>query len=353
MPRLATRPQAKKRGSATVESVWRRPIDDHVQALAWSPSGDVLAAAAIGGPIWLYDAASGETLHEMTGHGFGTTAIAWSPDGSLLASCGQDGKVRLWDSGTGECRVAMDGGSSWVERVAWCATRPILASAAGKRLRLWSPDGELLREFVDHPSTIADIAWKPGADHITAAAYGGLTIWSPDANEPVVRHEWQGSTLVIAWSPDATYIATGDQDSTVHFWIARTGDDLQMWGYPMKVRELAWNFTSRYLATGGGATVIVWDCSGRGPEGTKPLSLNGHDMPITELAFQHAGGVLASAGLDGAVVLWRPARGRSKLAAWHYDDGVSHIAWSPDDRFLAVGTDVGDVDLVRIDPGNE
>ena len=103
----------------------------------------------------------------------------------------------------------------------------------------------------------------------------------------------------LEWSPSGKYIATGDQDSTVHFWIANTGQDLQMWGYETKVLELAWSFNSRYLATGGGTQVVVWDCSGKGPENTRPMMLEGHQQLIKHLRFQRQGMLLASGGNDG------------------------------------------------------
>jgi WD40 repeat protein len=68
---------------------------------------------------------------------------------------------------------------------------------------------------------------------------------------PQRRFEWKGSILRLAWSPNGRFVATGDQDSTVHFWFEEDRRDLQMSGYPTKVREL-WNAASRYLATGGG-----------------------------------------------------------------------------------------------------
>ena len=45
-----------------------------------------------------------------------------------------------------------------------------------------------------------------------------------------------------------------------------------MSGYSTKVRELSWHANSRFLATGGGPAVVVWDFSGKGPAGSKPVS---------------------------------------------------------------------------------
>ena len=134
----------------------------------------------------------------------------------------------------------------------WAWARRLLASAAGKKLRLWDSAGQLKRELPAHPSTIADLQWKPGEPLLVSIAYGQLAGWSPEKPEPVRRYEWSGSMLAVAWSPDGKFLATGDQDATVHFWILKTGKDLQMAGYQTKVRELSWDQRSRYLATGGG-----------------------------------------------------------------------------------------------------
>lgn len=180
---------------------------------------------------------------------------------------------------------------------------------------------------------------------LACSSYGGLTLYRPSAAEPERRFAWKGSTLTIAWSPNGKYIATGDQDSTVHFWIHATGKDLQMFGYPTKVRELSWNPTSRYLLTGGGPLATVWDCSGKGPEGATPISLEAHEDFLTDLAFQRKGPLLASCAGDGLVALWEPGASTSPVSAAALDAPATRFAWSPDDRRLAAGAEDGEVAL--------
>jgi WD40 repeat protein len=343
-------PRLNKRSKPVIplQECWRAQVADHVSALAWSPDGRRLAAAAISGPIGLFDSDSGECLACLAGHELGTTAVSWEPGGTCLASAGQDGIVRLWEVGDFQIVHALEAGAPWVEKVTWSPDGQALAAAAGRKLRLWSADGQLRQDYPEHPSTVLDIQWKPRTQAdaaepllLTSAAYGRVALWSPDSAKALRVFRWKGSILVLAWSPDGNYIATGDQDSTVHFWIVQSGTDLQMWGYPTKVRELAWDHRSRYLATGGGPRIIVWDCSGKGPEGTKPLVLNAHEDFVSSLGFQHRGLLLASAGLDGRAVLWCPGKHKQPLAQVRLDAGLAQLAWSPDDRRLAVGSEDG------------
>src|SRR5215210_2677973 len=161
MARLTSPPRPELR--------WRQTLDDHVIAVGWSPNGSTLAAASVAGPVTLFDVPSGAVKQALAGHGFGTTALGWHPDGKRLATAGQDGKVRLWDAAAGPEVAALDGGAAWVEHVVWGPKGDYLVSAAGKKLRLWSADGTLARDYPDSLNTIADVVWSPRGKEFVAA----------------------------------------------------------------------------------------------------------------------------------------------------------------------------------------
>lgn len=339
--------KSKSKIENRLRPVWRASIGDHVIALSWSSNGHHLAAAAVGGPIHVFDSATGKLVHEHSGRGFGTTAVAFQPNGSFLASAGQDGKARLWRNG--EAVAELPGGSAWVETLAWNADGSVLATGAGKKVRLWDAAGKQLAELPPQPSTVYDLSWRPGTNHLSVAAYGGVTLW--DGTNQVRAFEWKGSPLVARWSPDGKMLAHGNQDATVHFWYADSGKDLQMYGYAHKVKELSWDFSSRYLATGGGPVVCVWDCGGKGPQGSKPLMLEGHaeDGDLTAVAFQPKGYLLASAGRDGRAMLWQPGNRKGPLVGSDVTEGeATTLAWSPEDKHLATGSARGEVTLHRV-----
>jgi WD40 repeat protein len=322
-------------------------VDDHVVGLAWSPDGTVAAVGAVGGRLLVVARDSGAVLWQRDGHAFGLGSLDWHPRRPWIATGGQDGRVRIWDVTTSEVVCDLDAGAAWVERVCWSGTGAHLAGAAGRGVRLWNEAGELVREWPAHRATVTDVRWQPGRDLLCSTSYGGVTLLDPGGAPPVRVFAWQGSSLVARWSPNGKYIATGEQDASVHFWIVASGKDLQMTGYPCKVRELSWSASSRYLATGGGAEAAVWDCSGRGPANTAPLILPGHERRVSAVEFQHEGPLLATGGEDGRVVMWRPGASQVLRGVAGLSQPVSQLAWAPDDRDLLVGCASGDVVLLR------
>ncbi len=346
---MMRRKRKSKQAQPALKALWRANIDDHPIGLAWSPDGKSLAVAGVSGPITLFNGEDGAVQRKLPGHALDTMAISWRNDSRLLASVGQDGKLRLWDVETGTQASEMEGGASWVERVAFSPVDDWLVSAAGRKLRLWNSSGELIREYPDANSTITDIKWRRDGVQFAISAYNGILLYDPEAAEALCRFEWQGSTLTLEWSPDGKYIATGDQDSTVHFWITDTGQDLQMWGYETKVLELAWSFNSRFLATGGGTQAVIWDCSGKGPANTQPIMLEAHQQLIKHLKFQRKGMLLASGGNDGLLAIWKVKKNKPALLADAvFKAPIAGLAWSPDDRCIAVSDESGTLSIAAL-----
>lgn len=337
-----------KPSALAVAPAWNAHVHGHAIGAAWSPNGASLAVAALDGPVTLFDAGDGAPRATLPGHDFASTCLSWRFDGAVLATGGQDGKVRIWDPHTAALLRSLEAGSAWVECLAYATSKDWLVSAAGRHLRLWNTAGECLTAYPAHPSTISDVTWQHGEPFFTTAAYGQLAIFRPGVPEPFKRFEWKGSILRALWSPDNNYVATGNQDASVHFWYRKSGRDLEMSGYAAKVRELAWDSSSRYLATGGSTVVTVWDCGGKGPAGTKPIQLQGHSALPSALAYQRRGPLLASGCRHGRLSLWNPSKGEDPLFSAQLRAEITQLAWSPDDSLLAAASGDGEVRVYRV-----
>jgi len=323
---------------------WGITFEDYVSHLALSPSGSRLGIGMIGGQVAIVDCAEGTLRRTWTGHQKGLGGLAWFGE-ELLVTGGHDGTVSVWNARTQETIKSWSFGKAWVEKVSASPCGKYLAFALGKTARVLDQKLNLVAEFGDMPSTITDLAWRPGSVQLAIAAYGGARLRNPENPRDARDYVWKGSTLALAWSPKGTYLASGDQDSTVHFWIASSGQDLQMSGYPSKVRELSWSSGGEYLATGGGSQPVVWKCQGKGPEGTTPWMLEGHSpfFPVTSLAFQTRGRSLVSGGGDGKIILWHPDKSTKPQKLTELGSGITHVLWEKNDQHIFASTENGQV----------
>ena len=325
---------------------WAVELADGGQDLAWSPDGCWLAAAAVSGPISLIATATGEVSREWPGHDGGTLKLAWSPDGRRLASGGQDGCARVWTpDGDGEQR-RLAAGSDWVGGVSFSPYADLLITAAGKELRAWNLDGQLLRATQPHASTITDLAWHPRQPLLASSAFGKIHLWdwrSPESpEERILPHP--SPLLNARWSPNGRYLACGCQDNSLRCWTWPEAGDFQMSGYASKVRALAWDRASRWLATADREIVTLCDFRRGPPTGATPLNIEGPSDTVRELAFQAVGHRLAAGDQGGHLLVWDlDERGSRLLWQGALRGGFQRLAWHPQERLLAVGGENGTV----------
>jgi WD40 repeat protein len=67
-----------------------------VDAVAWHPSGKLLAAGARDGSIWLWEARSGEPLGQFVRHRKPVLSLTFANNGMFLVSGSGDGRLILW-----------------------------------------------------------------------------------------------------------------------------------------------------------------------------------------------------------------------------------------------------------------
>jgi WD40 repeat protein len=334
---------------------WAGTLDDYAIDLAWSPDGSALAAVSAAGPVVLFAAADGARRHELPGHEGGTNTVAWKPGAgpaTLLATGGQDGAVKFWDTGAGQHTGTAKLGNAWVEYLQWASSptdgggSALLFAAAGRTLSALRPDASIAHTFKPAPKTITALAAQPAGGAMAVAFFGGVVLWDTDDFIAQKEFPYGNGIHALVWSPDNKWLVSGNQDPSVHLWIPETDIELHMSGYETKVKYLSFDHTSRWLATSGGRDACVWDCTGDGPEGREPAMLP-HQAPVCAVAFQNHHGLLATGAQDGVVQLWSPERPKPLRATVKMPAAATKLAWSPDDRLLAIGSEKGIVYVLK------
>jgi WD40 repeat protein len=334
---------------------WHGKLDDFNTGLAWSPEGGRLAVASVSGQVAIYDAAQGQAIHLFEpAHTDGCDALAWRPDGGALATAGRDGAWKLWDAAEGKILVEHEAGALWAEHLAW-SSRPVgerghlLALGAGNKATLWNEKGATAGEPMAFTRTVAELAWILGGGTLAVATSQGVSVRDPLTGKEERAFVSREPILNMAFSPSGKWLLTGNQDSSVHVWNTDSNTQMHMRGYAAKVRQLAWHRGSRWLAAGGGMAVSVWDCSGRGPEGRTPMLLDGHTDLVSALHYQPQGDWLASGARDGSLAIWSPTQRQNLISRAKIESGVTHVAWSPDGKLLAVIGELGEVQVLAVE----
>jgi WD40 repeat protein len=326
------------------EPAARYQTDDHVIALAWAPDSSRSAALSVAGTLTLSSLTQGSNYLSVPAQPAGGLALSWGKRGIL--SGGQGGSVSCWLDGRDSSLVKqfeVDPGGDWAEHVFWCTDGIQFVTAAGKKLRLWSATGELIQDYYEQPSTIAAVCLRPDNEGVGIGIYGGVRLYRFAELEPYEDLQWKGSIIDVRWSPNRRFVAASSQERTINFWRLpfRPGQQLTMSGYPSKVRELAWDEESRYLATGGCELITVWDVSGKGPAGTRPIQLKFHEERLTALQFQPGGARLASGSRDGKLAIWKSVKATQPEFVAELDSPISTLCWSPCGRHIVAGTSSG------------
>ena len=72
-----------------------------------------------------------------------------------------------------------------------------------------------------------------------------------------------------------------------------------------------------------------------------------HQTKICAVAFQNSHGLLATASVDGVVMLWSPERPKPLRATVKMPTAATKLVWSPDDSLLAIGSEQGVVYVLK------
>lgn len=324
--------------------LWSFKGNANVRDLSINIHNQKIVSADAAGDITVLSAVSGEILSRWSAYELGAFCCQWSSQGEFLAVSGQDSKVYVYDAGALSLVTEIIQGSSWVDSLTWHAKEDQFLAGSGKTLKLWTAKGFLLQQFEDHQNAVSDVAWNPAnLDSFATCTYFGIKLWNKSNSKSSKSFEWDGAVINLSYSPDAKILASGCQGGAVQAWRLPDGEDFFMSGYTTKVRQLAWDSTSRFLATGGGVEIIVWDFSGSGPVGTQPRIFFGHKEFVSALAFAPNEAKLVSGDLSGDLYVRNLADGDTSASFASNDSSVSQIVFFPDGKNFVVGFLSGEI----------
>ncbi len=287
-----------------------------VNAAAWNPEGDLLAAAGSDRYLRLYESSTGTLVSEIP-HPGQVTGAAFLPDHGLVTGAA-DGVVRLWPAPAPA--AAIPGGR-------------VFAVAAGRDDTLYvAGSGSGLVRSYDISRAHLPRALAPGVDAPEGAKLAGTLALTPDgdvvATGSADGHVWlwdatsaplrllTGAPKVqdqliegVSISPDGTLLAAASDDSTAQLWDITDPRVPSALGAAALDGGLAlfaaFSPDSRTMAVAHSSpnVVTLWDISDPGTPTQLGEPVTGPTLQIYALAFTPDGRTLAVGSADRAVRL--------------------------------------------------
>ena len=277
----------------------------------------------------------------LRGHAESVNGLAFAPSDLLLASAGSDRTIKLWDPATGQERGALKGHAGPVRTLAFSADGRTLASGGGdSQVKLWDLANQArppLRIDLGQDAThTAVTAWKRDGQTLATVSHRDrlVRLWDLLAEkEQVCLQGYTRAIEALAISSDGKLMAVAFDDQSIRIHELDTGRSRSpLTGHQARIESLRFAPDGRTLAAADRAgKVRLWDV----PAG-KAIGEEEHTGAIRALAFSSDGQKLAAGGERGNVRLWDIAAGSSSLAIADLPFTVEQLAFSPNDKILAV-----------------
>ncbi len=374
-----------------------------LDAVAYSPNGELLAAGGTDGIVRIYDIRQ-RKLVAMLHNGprrAAVNSVAFAPSGALLATGGSDGRVRLFTvsqdklalvhtaianraTNTADQTPISGEYGVGVNSVAFAPSSATLAAGSKDGgVRLFRASSRSLRllhavSAGDPYDSVTSVAFSPGGAAIAAGIGDGMVrLVDVSSRRLILRGEIEGApqgatptaATSVTFAPGGAMLAAGGEGGTLQL-IGVSGGKLALVGSPYQIGSTtrlnvpgvtAVTFasgetmlaTATASATGAGAVQLFGVSRGRlTPRGlVDPDSPNGGG--VKTVAFAPDGTALAAAGGDGLVRLFGVADGRLP-ATGNVDqtgEGTNSLAFEPDGAVLAAGDSDGRVRLFGLADG--
>jgi WD40 repeat protein len=335
---------------------------DAVLSVAFSSNGRFVVTGSRDNTARLWDVITGQQVRSFIGHTDSVFSVAISPDCQLVLTGGADGTARLWDAATGQELRSFEVDSP--DSVAFSPDGHSMIVAAEIAMRLFDvATGQQIRSFAGHTSDVSSVAFSPDGRSVVTGKDNIIRLWDAATGQQIRSFAGhQGHVTCVAFSPNGRSLVSGSWDKTVRLWDIDTGQQIRIFaGSENSVTSVAFSPDGRFLVGGSKDGIArLWVVA----TGQQIRPFKGHETGDISVAYSPDGHYLITGGQDNTARLWDAATGQQirvleghkseeELVDWARSPGITSVAYSPDGRFVVVGSRNGRARLCDAATGHE
>jgi WD40 repeat protein len=351
---------------------------DVVDALAFSPDGQILASGSSDDTIKLWEISSRKLLTTLTGHTIRINSLAFSPDGKLLVSGSNDWTVKLWEIPSGKELKTFEGNTSQVLTVSFSPDGQTIASLNGDQtIKLWkigstSNQPVFSLPYQDYPPQGGNFLSRPlvfSADGKTVLTLTlmGLQRWDTQSGKALATMHFESSKnnrqAILTLSADGqkgAFVELATSEAIVKLMESSSGRVVTSFIITQpspfsRLDTVVFSPDGKLYATGG------WEVTQGNTNYNQVVqigevashriikTIKGPYEASRSLAFSPDSQILAGVGtapppqqppdkaFTGNVKTWDVSTGKLIWEITGHTNGVSSLAFSPDQHRLATG----------------
>jgi WD40 repeat protein len=195
-----------------------RSAAGRAHGIAALPGGGRFATAGFDtNLVEVWDAGTGQRLHQLRGHTDRVNCVGALPEG-LFASGGEDGTVRIWSAATGARVDTLEGHFDGVCALAALPDGRLASGSWDRTTRLWNVATRACTQVLQHPDSVCALAALHGGRLASGCADGSVYVWSAAGGALEVVLEGHTDTVFSLAALPSGLIASGSGDSTVRVW---------------------------------------------------------------------------------------------------------------------------------------
>jgi len=180
------------------------------------PTGQV-AIVGFRAPLKLYDTNSHKLLNTLACPCMDTRAVAFSPTGELLAAAGRNGKLRIWNLKSGE-RVDVVGHVRRVTSLVFASENTILSAGEDRTIHVWDAATGKKQHSLTHTSgKVLAMTMLDGNRFAAATSKNEIPLFHLQDQAPFALLQGHtGSVAALVARKDQ--LVSGSFDTTVRVW---------------------------------------------------------------------------------------------------------------------------------------